>query len=288
MRSRSCYSSGGSERCSRGRRSGRPCDSRTSSARARSARRRWRAGRLQHGLRYRGLVRRAARLVPCSFAARPGGRAGAEPACRRLPVLDLRRHAALGVPVRRPRAGWRAVPGSAARRRGTAGRSPRAGGPVLILARHGATAENDAGTLLGRQPAGLSERGVVEARALADWLRTRYRVSTIHSSDLPRAVQTADVVASALGIDEPREHPLLRERELGPFEGLGREELLAERRRRGLPTSSPTQDWHGVEEVESDSAVWARFERFASDCGLFARAEEADVLVVTHAGVIRS
>ena len=159
---------------------------------------------------------------------------------------------------------------------------------MLILARHGATAENDAGTLLGRQPAGLSERGVVEARALADWLRTRYRVSTIHSSDLPRAVQTADVVASALGIDEPREHPLLRERELGPFEGLGREELLAERRRRGLPTSSPTQDWHGVEEVESDSAVWARFERFASDCGLFARAEEADVLVVTHAGVIRS
>ena len=159
---------------------------------------------------------------------------------------------------------------------------------MLILARHGATAVNDAGALLGRQPATLSQRGIAEAGALAGWLGDRYQIVSIYSSDLPRALQTAQVIAAGLGIGVVREDPLLAERDLGPFEGMSREELLAERRRRRLSISSPTLDWDGVDEVEPDADVWTRFKRFAGESGALARARMDDVLIVTHAGVIRA
>lgn len=116
---------------------------------------------------------------------------------------------------------------------------------MLILARHGATEANDAGTLLGRQAVTLSERGVAESRALASWLDSRHRVGSIHSSVLPRASETARIIAGAIGIESVCEDGRLSERELGPFEGMSRAELIGERRRRGLSSYSPTQDWHG-------------------------------------------
>lgn len=159
---------------------------------------------------------------------------------------------------------------------------------MLILARHGTTAANQAGTLLGAQGAGLSEGGIEEARALGRWLRSHYEVASIHSSDLPRASETARIVAEELGIGSVNEDSRLAERDMGTFEGMGREQLLDERRRRGLSNASPTQDWHGVEEVEQDAEVWARFSGFASESGVLAGARTADVVVITHAGVIRS
>jgi probable phosphoglycerate mutase len=159
---------------------------------------------------------------------------------------------------------------------------------MLILARHGATPFNDAGELLGRQPVGLSESGVAEAEALARWLERRYAVVAVHTSDLPRAAQTAAIVARELSVDPVREEPLLAERALGPFEGMSRAELISERGRRGVSLTSPTQDWHGIGEVEPDAEVWRRFQRFARDSGALERARSEDVVAVTHAGVIRS
>ena len=86
----------------------------------------------------------------------------------------------------------------------------------LLLIRHGETALNVARVL---QPADtpLSARGVMQAEALARRLAT-LDVVAIVSSDLPRALCTAEAIAAATGA--PIEtSALLQERNFGDWRG---------------------------------------------------------------------
>lgn len=92
----------------------------------------------------------------------------------------------------------------------------------LLLVRHGETALNRARVL---QPPDtpLSGRGLAQADALAAHLAAS-RPAALISSDLPRAVQTAQAVARACGLPLETD-PRLRERDFGdwrgrPYEGL--------------------------------------------------------------------
>ncbi len=97
---------------------------------------------------------------------------------------------------------------------------------TLLLIRHGETALNASHTL---QPADtpLSERGHAQARALAlrmvdaggvgnPWAR---RIAGIVSSNLPRALQTAQAIAAATGLPVATS-ALLQERNFGDWRGL--------------------------------------------------------------------
>lgn len=86
----------------------------------------------------------------------------------------------------------------------------------LLLIRHGETALNVARVL---QPADtpLSERGLAQAEALARRLVTM-GVRTILSSDLPRALRTAEAIAAATGATIETT-PLLQERNFGDWRG---------------------------------------------------------------------
>ena len=87
----------------------------------------------------------------------------------------------------------------------------------ILLIRHGETALNVARVL---QPADtpLSARGHIQAQALAQRLGA-LGVSCILSSDLPRALQTAQAIAAVTGA--PIEtSALLHERNFGDFRGL--------------------------------------------------------------------
>ena len=86
----------------------------------------------------------------------------------------------------------------------------------LLLIRHGETALNVARVL---QPADtpLSTRGIAQAEALARRLAT-LGISAIVSSDLPRALRTAQAIAAATGA--PIEtNALLQERNFGDWRG---------------------------------------------------------------------
>ncbi len=86
----------------------------------------------------------------------------------------------------------------------------------LLLIRHGETALNVARVL---QPADtpLSARGIAQAEALASRLASM-NVQAIVSSDLPRALRTAQAIAAATGA--PIETtPLLQERNFGDWRG---------------------------------------------------------------------
>ena len=77
---------------------------------------------------------------------------------------------------------------------------------MIWLARHGETAYNAERRFQGQGNIGLSERGREQAQALAEEAANHGFVA-LWSSPLPRARETAEVVAARLGlpiIDEPR------------------------------------------------------------------------------------
>jgi probable phosphoglycerate mutase len=93
----------------------------------------------------------------------------------------------------------------------------------LILIRHGETAWNRATRIQGHTDIPLSPLGLAQAQRLAEALADE-PLAAIYSSDLSRARQTAEAVASAQGLAIHFD-AALRERAFGRFEGLSWEEI---------------------------------------------------------------
>lgn len=89
----------------------------------------------------------------------------------------------------------------------------------FLLVRHGETLWNSELRYQGHQPVALSAKGVREAVCLRDRLAGR-KVDGIYASDLPRAFQTAEIIAGAHPQVEVVPDSALRELNWGKFEGL--------------------------------------------------------------------
>jgi broad specificity phosphatase PhoE len=87
----------------------------------------------------------------------------------------------------------------------------------ILLARHGETADNADGLILGRRDPPLSAAGWEQAEALAVSAR-RAGVAAVWASPLARARQTASVVAGAVGCDAIILNDLI-ESDRGTWEG---------------------------------------------------------------------
>jgi broad specificity phosphatase PhoE len=94
-----------------------------------------------------------------------------------------------------------------------------------LLVRHGETEWNATSRMQGHTPTGLSETGVRQARLLAERLKDTL-LSVIYCSDLPRARDTAEMIAAGRGL-EIHTTSDLRERSYGQWEGMTREEIRA-------------------------------------------------------------
>lgn len=92
----------------------------------------------------------------------------------------------------------------------------------LLLIRHGQSEGNAAGRFGGHSATPLSARGKKEAAAVARSLANT-KVTAIYSSDLPRAVKTAEPLARAANLPIVQT-PAFRERHVGQMEGLTFEE----------------------------------------------------------------
>jgi broad specificity phosphatase PhoE len=95
----------------------------------------------------------------------------------------------------------------------------------VLLVRHGQSQGNAEQRFGGHSPTPLSELGQRQAEATALSLAGE-RVTAVYSSDLLRAVQTAEPLARATGLEITRT-PALRERSVGLMEGLTFEEAAA-------------------------------------------------------------
>ena len=137
---------------------------------------------------------------------------------------------------------------------------------VLLLARHGETDWNREGRWQGHAPTPLNETGRAQARALARRLAAE-RLDVVYSSDLPRALETARIVASALGL-EIRTEPGLRELDVGSRQGLTSAELD------GVAWDGETYDAHRERVLAAVHRIVAGHPR-------------GRVLAVTHGGCLR-
>jgi broad specificity phosphatase PhoE len=154
----------------------------------------------------------------------------------------------------------------------------------LLLARHGQTAWNASRRFQGSTDVGLSERGRAQAVALGRRLSGR-RLAAVYVSPLRRARETAAIVCEEGGsvlplvaVDE------LRELSLGEWEGRTVEEIKGQE---GDPYLAWLRAPHdclppGGEPLDGVATrVRTALDRIAA-----AHAEEDEVLVVAHGGVI--
>lgn len=93
----------------------------------------------------------------------------------------------------------------------------------FIVIRHGETAWNRATRIQGHTDIPLSPLGLAQAERLAEALADE-PLAAIYSSDLSRARQTAEAVASAHGLAVQVDAGL-RERAFGRFEGMSWDEI---------------------------------------------------------------
>jgi broad specificity phosphatase PhoE len=69
---------------------------------------------------------------------------------------------------------------------------------VIIFLRHGQTAPNRAGLLLGRSDPPLTEHGCAQARRLSETIQ-QLAPKAVFASPLLRARQTAELIAESVG-----------------------------------------------------------------------------------------
>ena len=92
----------------------------------------------------------------------------------------------------------------------------------IIFVRHGETLWNIEGRVMGQLDSSLSALGEKQAQAIANRLST-VSFNYLYSSDLGRAVQTANAIAQACNTSVIFDKQL-RERNMGVFQGRTREE----------------------------------------------------------------
>lgn len=146
---------------------------------------------------------------------------------------------------------------------------------TLLLVRHGETDWNRDGRVQGHSDVPLNETGQAQAEALAEELRDE-PVGAIYSSDLCRALDTAEAVAVRVG-RAVEALPGLREKHFGTWEGLTREEILAR-----FPDAVAGRWGDGETREQMDVRVLATLEAIA------ARHDDETVVVVTHGGPLRT
>nr|KJB43645.1 hypothetical protein B456_007G210600 [Gossypium raimondii] len=90
----------------------------------------------------------------------------------------------------------------------------------IVVVRHGETEWNADGRIQGHLDVELNEAGKQQAALVADRLSKEPKISAVYSSDLKRALVTAETIAAKCGGLEVITDPDLRERNLGELQGL--------------------------------------------------------------------
>ena len=93
----------------------------------------------------------------------------------------------------------------------------------LIMMRHGQTTYNAGRRMQGQLDTQLSDAGLAQAHAAAEWVKGMGIVKIV-SSDLSRASTTAEIIGEKLGLDVELD-PRLRETHLGDWQGMTHEEV---------------------------------------------------------------
>jgi broad specificity phosphatase PhoE len=152
---------------------------------------------------------------------------------------------------------------------------------TILLARHGESDWNHAGRWQGLADRPLTELGREQAAALADRLRDT-ELDAVYSSDLLRARETAEIVATEHGLAVTTV-PELREVDVGSWSGLTRGEAQTR-----FPDGY--ERWLAGGEGWNDGETYEQLGQrvVAALLRLAAAHEGGRILVVAHGGTIRA
>ncbi|MEE8350296.1 MAG: histidine phosphatase family protein [Acidobacteriota bacterium] len=159
----------------------------------------------------------------------------------------------------------------------------RGNSTALFVVRHAETEWNRGKRFQGHLDSSLTPRGIQQAKTLAAELTSKH-IELIYSSDLGRALHTAQIIAPILSL-EIRTEARLRERHLGVMQGLTRQEF-----RKKYPEEAEQFDSGDPDYVlpggESARQRYTRCIACAEE--LASRSLGQHVLLVVHGGVLRS
>ncbi|UCG40249.1 MAG: histidine phosphatase family protein [Acidimicrobiia bacterium] len=146
----------------------------------------------------------------------------------------------------------------------------------LRLIRHGESTGNLSGAWEGKGGDGLSSEGVLQVKAAAASLE----LNEVVSSDAPRALETARLLAPEVRVDEG-----LRELDPGSWEGLTFDELVH------ADPSLANRIYRGREDLPrgGDGETWAELaERMRRTVDGIVEESDGDVTIVSHGSAIRA
>ncbi len=143
----------------------------------------------------------------------------------------------------------------------------------VLIVRHGETTWNREGRMQGWAPTPLTERGVEQARKAGEYISDHYDVSRIVSSDLIRAIETAEEINEFIEV-EIEEDIRWREQDFGVYQGLTPTEFQER-----VEENSPTKP---LKDGESISGVRKRALNGLESL----RKTNETVVVVSHTGPI--
>jgi broad specificity phosphatase PhoE len=151
----------------------------------------------------------------------------------------------------------------------------------LVIVRHGETESNVQHKVMGQLDSPLTAKGIQQAKAIADRLR-RLKFTSIYSSDLGRAVQTANIIAETCGKQIIFDAEL-REWNMGIFEGLTVSEMHEK-----FPQERQDYEQIGDEYIipKGESLTQCRARGFRILNAIAERHSDENVVVVTHGCVL--
>jgi broad specificity phosphatase PhoE len=152
---------------------------------------------------------------------------------------------------------------------------------TVFLIRHGVTAWHAEGRVLGQRDIPLSAAGMAQAEAAAAAVRG-VKMSEVLSSPLQRAIQTAEIIGQAAGIEVARD-PRLIDFQLGKWTGMTYDDVAKnEEYQRFLqqPESERIPGGESLDDIRRRAV--SAVEQALSD-----NATGDALAIVTHAGIIR-
>ena len=151
----------------------------------------------------------------------------------------------------------------------------------IIAIRHGETEWNIEARCQGHKDSPLTENGVKQAESVALRL-TGYNLSTIYTSDLGRAVQTAEIISESSNLNI-KPDLRLRERNMGVLQGLTDSEMV--KSYPGVCSNLKKLDPDYI--VPNGDSIRQSYNKNIECLNEIARSHpENSVLIVTHGGVL--
>lgn len=156
----------------------------------------------------------------------------------------------------------------------------------LYLVRHGVTEWNKAMRFQGHTDIPLDEEGREQARKIAARLgRLSESPLAVYSSDLGRAIETAEAIAAPYGLTV-QTTPLLRETSLGEWEGLTREDIEARGESELLTGYVQNSHLNRPPGGETLEAAWERMTQVVTR--IHEQYSSGGVVIVGHGGSLRA